>query len=134
MPVSCARWTLANRKPSQIDDIGDLARVVRTSRLLYYMTLPRLYERVELRSYSELRYKDNGRPEGYGSGSPFAMGLNGLVTKNVAQYVRSWRLLGDWRESDLEDFSKGRVPDNSMMLNIAVRAAMERMERLQHFA
>ncbi|EOD44209.1 hypothetical protein UCRNP2_9086 [Neofusicoccum parvum UCRNP2] len=131
---SCARWTLANRKPSQIDDIGDLARVVRTSRLLYYMTLPRLYERVELRSYSELRYKDNGRPEGYGSGSPFAMGLNGLVTKNVAQYVRSWRLLGDWRESDLEDFSKGRVPDNSMMLNIAVRAAMERMERLQHFA
>ncbi|EKG20863.1 hypothetical protein MPH_01846 [Macrophomina phaseolina MS6] len=98
------------------------------------MTLPRLYEKVVLRSYSELRYKDNGRPEGYGSGSPFAMGLNGLVTKNVAQYVRSWQLVGDWRESDLEDFSRGRVPDNSMMLNIAVRAAMDRMDKLADFA
>lgn len=119
---------------SYIDDIADLARVTRTSRLLYYMTLPRLYEKVTLRSYSELRYKDNGRPEGYGSGSPFAMGLNGLVTKNVAQYVRSWRLVGDWRESDLDDFSKGRVPDNSMMLNIAVRAGMDRMDKLTEFA
>ncbi|KAB2573807.1 hypothetical protein DBV05_g7521 [Lasiodiplodia theobromae] len=119
---------------SYIDDIADLARVTRTSRLLYYMTLPRLYEKVTLRSYSELRYMDNGRPEGYGSGSPFAMGLNGLVTKNVAQYVRSWRLAGDWRESDVDDFSRGRVPDNSMMLNIAVRAAMDRMERMQNFA
>ncbi|KAL1649172.1 hypothetical protein SLS58_001746 [Diplodia intermedia] len=118
----------------QIDDISDLSRVTRTSRLLYYMTLPRLYEKVTLRSYSELRYMDNGRPEGYGSGSPFSMGLNGLVTKNMAQYVRSWRLVGDWRESDLDDFSRGRVPDNSMMLNIAVRAGMDRMERLQEFA
>lgn len=108
--------------------------MTRTSRLLYYMTLPRLYEKVTLRSYSELRYKDNGRPEGYGSGSPFAMGLNGLVTKNIAQYVRSWRLVGDWRESDLDDFSKGRVPDNSMMLNIAVRAGMDRMDKLTEFA
>ncbi|KAK8151133.1 hypothetical protein BKA80DRAFT_258691 [Phyllosticta citrichinensis] len=97
------------------------------------MALPRLYEKVTLRSYSELRYKDNGRPEGFGSGSPFTMGLNGLVTKNVSRYVRSFRLVGEWRESDIDDFAKGRVPDNSMMLNIAVRAAMDRMDKMEHF-
>ncbi|KAK7529671.1 uncharacterized protein J3D65DRAFT_562385 [Phyllosticta citribraziliensis] len=118
---------------SHVDEIDDLARITRTSRLLYYMTLPRLYEKVTLRSYSELRYKENGRPEGFGSGSPFTMGLNGLVTKNVARYVRSFRLVGEWRESDIDDFAKGRVPDNSMMLNIAVRAAMDRMDRMEHF-
>ncbi|KAF2140512.1 uncharacterized protein K452DRAFT_299264 [Aplosporella prunicola CBS 121167] len=116
-----------------IDDLGDLARITRTSRLCYYMALPRLYDKVTLRSYSELRYTEDGRPEGYGSGSPFSMGLNGLVTKNVAHYVRSLRLVGHWRESDNDDFKKGRVPDNSMMLNIAVRAAMDRMERLEEF-
>ncbi|KAK8188752.1 uncharacterized protein BKA78DRAFT_157989 [Phyllosticta capitalensis] len=98
------------------------------------MALPRLYEKVTLRSYSELRYKENGRPEGFGSGSPFTMGLNGLVTKNVSRYVRSFRLVGDWRESDIDDFAKGRVPDNSMMLNIAVRAALDRMDKMEHFS
>ncbi|KAF2087242.1 hypothetical protein K490DRAFT_73674 [Saccharata proteae CBS 121410] len=119
---------------SYIDDLADIARLTRTSRLLYYMTLPRLYERVILKSYRELRYNDGGRPEGYGGGSPFSMGLNGLVTKNYASYVRSWTLTGEWRESDVDDFSRGRVPDNSMMLNIAVRAAMDRMERLESFS
>ncbi|KAK8430632.1 hypothetical protein IWX49DRAFT_526777, partial [Phyllosticta citricarpa] len=118
---------------SHVDEIDDLARITRTSRLLYYMALPRLYEKVTLRSYNELRYKENGRPEGFGSGSPFTMGLNGLVTKNTARYVRSFRLVGEWRESDIEDFAKGRVPDNSMMLNIAVRAAMDRMDKMEHF-
>ncbi|KAK8248560.1 hypothetical protein IWZ00DRAFT_439533 [Phyllosticta capitalensis] len=119
---------------SHVDEIDDLARLTRTSRLLYYMALPRLYEKVTLRSYSELRYKENGRPEGFGSGSPFTMGLNGLVTKNVSRYVRSFRLVGDWRESDIDDFAKGRVPDNSMMLNIAVRAALDRMDKMEHFS
>lgn len=96
------------------------------------MTLPKLYQHVTLRSYADIRYS-NGRPEGYGSGSPFSMGLNGLVTRNTAGYVKSWRLLGEWKESDVDDFSKGRVPDNSMMLNIVVRAAMDKMTSLENF-
>jgi gamma-glutamylcysteine synthetase len=101
--------------------------------MLYYMTLPRLYEHVTLRSYSEIRYVD-GRPEGYGGGSPFAMGLNTLVTRNFTDYIQSFRLLGEWREHDLEDYTKGRVPDNSLMLQIALRAALDKMKNLEVFA
>lgn len=101
--------------------------------MLYYMTLPRLYEHVTLRSYSEIRYVD-GRPEGYGGGSPFAMGLNTLVTRNFTDYIQSFRVLGEWREHDLEDYTKGRVPDNSLMLQIALRAALDKMKNLQVFA
>lgn len=97
------------------------------------MTLPRLYEEVTLRSYSEIRYVD-GRPEGYGNGSPFAMGLNTLVSRNFADYTKTFRVIGDWREHDIDDYSKGRVPDNSMMLQIAMRAALDKMKNLQAFA
>ncbi|ORX99422.1 hypothetical protein BCR34DRAFT_127018 [Clohesyomyces aquaticus] len=118
---------------SHLDSAADLARVTRTSRLFYYMTLPRLYEKVTLRSYSDIQYV-NGRPAGYGSGSPFAMGINTLVSKPYADYVETFRVMGDWREHDLDDYSKGRVPDNSMMLQIAMRAALDRMKNLKAFA
>ncbi|OCL12774.1 hypothetical protein AOQ84DRAFT_333724 [Glonium stellatum] len=117
---------------SYVDDVADIARLTRTSRLLYYMTLPKLYENVTLHAYAELRYT-NGRPEGYGSGSPFAMGLNALVSRNFTNYVQKFRLIGEWRESDIDDYAKGRVPDNSMMLNIAIRAALDKMEHLKSF-
>ena len=116
-----------------LDDVGDLARITRTSRLFYYMTLPRLYEQVTLRSYADIRYV-NGRPEGYGYGSPFAMGLNTLVSRNFTEYVQSFRVIGEWREHDVDDYSKGRVPDNSMILQVALRAALDRMKNLQAFA
>ena len=116
-----------------LDDIGDVARVTRTSRLLYYMTLPQLYERVSLHSYPEIRYV-GGRPEGFGSGSPFTMALNGLVTKMHAQLVQQFRVWGEWKEQGVEDFSKGRVPDNSMMLNILLRAGTDKMNKLQTFS
>jgi gamma-glutamylcysteine synthetase len=96
------------------------------------MTLPRLYEEVTLRSYADIRYVD-GWPAGYGSASPFAMGLNTLVSRNVTDYIRTFRVIGDWREHDVEDYSKGRVPDNSMMLQIAMRAAMDKMKNLEAF-
>ncbi|KAF2451974.1 hypothetical protein P171DRAFT_426386 [Karstenula rhodostoma CBS 690.94] len=117
----------------QLDDAADLARVTRTSRLFYYMTLPRLYEEVTLRTYAELRYV-NGRPTGYGSGSPFAMGLNTLVSRSFADYVQTFRVIGEWREHDVDDYSKGRVPDNSMVLQVAMRAAMDKMKGLKTFA
>lgn len=97
------------------------------------MTLPRLYENVTLRSYSEIRYID-GRPEGYGNGSPFAMGLNTLVSRSFTEYVQSFGVIGDWREHDLDDYKQGRVPDNSMVLQIVLRAALDRMKNLKTFA
>jgi len=62
------------------------------------------------------------------------MGLNTLVSKTWGEYVLDFRLVGDWREHDLEDYAKGRVPDNSMMLSIALRAALDKMSRLRSFA
>jgi hypothetical protein len=99
------------------------------------MTLPRLYEEVTLRSYPEIRHReDDGRPEGYGGGSPFAMGLNTLVSRTFTDYVQSFRVAGDWREHDVDDYKQGRVPDNSMVLQIAMRAALDKMKNLRAFA
>jgi hypothetical protein len=97
------------------------------------MTLPRLYEKVTLRSYADIRYVD-GRPEGYGNGSPFAMGLNTLVSRNFSDYIQSFRVVGDWREHDVDDYKQGRVPDNSMILQIVMRAALDKMKNLKAFA
>ncbi|KAI4674860.1 uncharacterized protein J4E84_010301 [Alternaria hordeiaustralica] len=118
---------------THLDDVGDLARITRTSRLFYYMTLPRLYETVTLHSYAEIRYVD-GRPEGYGNGSPFAMGLNTLVSRNFGDYIQTFRVKGDWREHDTEEYKQGRVPDNSMILQVVMRAAIDKMKTLKAFA
>ena len=66
--------------------------------------------------------------------SPFTMALSGLVTRNVAGYVKKFHLKGDWKEYDLKDCATaGRVPDGSMMLNTLVRVAIERMTGLSEF-
>lgn len=117
---------------SYLEDLGDIARVTRTCRLLYYMTLPQLYTRVSLHSYPAIRYQ-NGRPEGFGSGSPFMLALNGLVTKAHASVVQEFQVYGEWNEVGAEDFAKGRVPDNTMMLNILMRAATDKMTKLRSF-
>lgn len=114
--------------------MADLARITRTSRLFYYMTLPRLYEEVTLRSHAQIRYDSDGRPEGYGGSSPFAMGLNTLVARTFTDYVQSFRVAGEWREHDEDDYKQGRVPDNSMVLQIAMRAALDKMKNLKSFA
>ncbi|KAI4204541.1 MAG: hypothetical protein LQ350_001091 [Teloschistes chrysophthalmus] len=97
------------------------------------MTLPQLYTNVTLRSYDSIRYSpEDGRPEGCGMGSPFVMGLNGLVLRNVAGYVKRLRFVGEWKECDLEEcYRKGRVPDSTMMLNTLVRVAIERSTALK---
>lgn len=67
-------------------------------------------------------------------GSPFSMGLNGLVSRNVAGYVKRFKILGEWKEYELEDYSKvGRVTDGSMMLSILIRVAIEKMIVLDSF-
>ncbi|KAB8077749.1 hypothetical protein BDV29DRAFT_167760 [Aspergillus leporis] len=119
---------------SQLDDPGDLARLCRTCRVLNYMTLPQLYKSITLTSYDKIRYR-GGMPEGMGSASPFSMGLNAIITRSYASLVRSLTLRGNWRESELEEHARvGRVPDSSMMLNIVVRAAIDKMNELESFS
>jgi hypothetical protein len=97
------------------------------------MTVPQLYRTVTLTSYEKIRYR-NDQPEGCGGASPFSMGLNALVTRNVSSLVRSLTLRGDWKEEGLQEHAMvGRVPDSSMMLSIAVRAAVDKATSLESF-
>lgn len=97
------------------------------------MALPQLYRSLTLNSYGKIRYRDE-QPEGIGSASPFTMGLNAIITRPYAKLVRSVTLRGAWKERELEEHSQvGRVPDSSMLLNIAVRAAVDRMTNLESF-
>ena len=99
------------------------------------MTLPQLYSNVSLRSYDYIRYcQREGRVQGCGMASPFSMGLNGLVSRNVACYVRTFEVTGEWKEHDLQEHVKmGRVPDESMMLSSLIRVAVEKMAALDSF-
>ena len=66
--------------------------------------------------------------------SPFTMGLNGLVSRNVAGYVKRFEICGEWKEHEPQELAKvGRVPDESMMMNSLVRVAVERMDVLDSF-
>lgn len=65
-------------------------------------------------------------------GSPFVMGLNGLVLRNVAGYVKRLKFVGECKEYDSEEcYRKGRVPDSTMMLNTLVTVAIERCTALR---
>lgn len=97
------------------------------------MTVPHLWRSVTLTSYTSIRYKDDV-PEGFGSASPFSMGLNALVTRNVSNLVRSLQLMGDFGGSDQHENSKaGRVSEYGMILNIAVSAALEKCAQMENF-
>ncbi|KAJ5498887.1 hypothetical protein N7453_007938 [Penicillium expansum] len=118
---------------SHVDDTGDLARLCRTCRVLNYMALPQLYRSLTLTSYDKIRYRGE-QPEGIGSASPFTMGLNAIITRSYATLVQSMTLRGEWKDHELEEHARvGRVPDASMLLNIAARAAVDRMTNLESF-
>jgi hypothetical protein len=115
------------------DDVQSLARLCRTSRVLWYMTLPHLWKNVHLKSYAGIRRKDDV-PEGFGSASPFALGLNALVTGNVANLVRALTVEGQYGTENPEEAVKaGRIPENVMILNIGLRAALDRCTHLESF-
>jgi hypothetical protein len=61
------------------------------------------------------------------------MGLDGLVSRPVAGYVKGLTLMGHFKEHKEDEFEKGRIPDNTMMLNIVVRAAIDRTDKLERF-
>ncbi|KAJ5782722.1 hypothetical protein N7457_004496 [Penicillium paradoxum] len=118
---------------SHVTDTADLARLCRTCRVLNYMALPQLYRSLTLTSYDKIRYRDE-QPEGIGGGSPFTIGLNAVITRSYATLVRSMTLRGEWKEHELEEHARvGRVPDATMLLNIAARAAIDRMTNLESF-
>lgn len=96
------------------------------------MTLPQLYHNVTLRSYPEIRFF-NGRPEGFGGGSPVCMALSGLSTGNSAAFVKRFRIAGAWPEAAHGDYAQGRVPDGSMLLNIVMRNAIDKMANVMDF-
>ena len=129
-----AGQTDANLMP-QLDDPADLARACRTCRVLHYMCLPKLYASVVLHSYDHIRFSEQTMaPEGMGGASPFVMGLNALITGNVAQYTRRFELKGEMQEYGLEENAQaGRVPDGGMMLGLLVRTIIDRMPILQTF-
>lgn len=98
------------------------------------MALPALYRNITLTSHSE-SFAD-GLPGGDGSwhASPFCTGLNALVTRKTATLVQSLHFQGDWLEQDRESNARfGRLSDSSVLLNIAVRAAVDRCINLQSF-
>lgn len=67
-------------------------------------------------------------------GSPFSMGLNGLVLRNATAYVEKFRVRGEWKDNDLQEYSSvGRVTEGSMMLNTMIRVAVEKMPLLDSF-
>lgn len=81
---------------SLLNDMGDVVHVTRTSRVLYYMTRPLFYREMVLRSL--LRPHQHGRPKGSGSGSHFALAMNGLITKAHGLLIPDFRLRGQLRE------------------------------------
>lgn len=67
-------------------------------------------------------------------GSPFSMALNGLVLGNATAYVEKFRVRGEWKDYELQEYSSvGRVTEGSMMLNTMVRVAVEKMPLLHSF-
>ncbi|KAJ5208018.1 hypothetical protein N7449_002397 [Penicillium cf. viridicatum] len=116
-----------------LEETGDVARLCRTCRVLNYMALPQLYRSLTLTSYDNIRYC-SPQPEGISSASPFTTGLNMVISRPHATLVQSVTLRGEWREIELVEHALvGRVP-LSMLLNIAVRAAIDRMTSLKSFS
>jgi hypothetical protein len=125
--------TLLLQIVSLLDDMSDLSRVARTSRLLHYITLPLLYRRVCLRSRGSLQTAE-GRRSGYGGPSPLNMALQVLVTGHHASLVKHFELTGTFDEPRQDDFLRGRVPEKTMFLSILVGVAVEKMTTLESFA
>lgn len=69
-----------------------------------YLTLPRLYTLVAIRSYSHIRYaQDHGRPKGCGMVDLFTLALNGVVSRNIACNIKTFRVYGEWKDYGVEN-------------------------------
>lgn len=63
------------------------------------------------------------------------MALDALISSpnNVGQYMKTLRLCGAWKEIDVDNFEKGVIPDNTMILHVALKAAITRAPNLESF-
>ncbi|KPI35507.1 uncharacterized protein AB675_10918 [Cyphellophora attinorum] len=129
------------------DDPATLAVLCRTKKVLYYMALPLLWKNVTLRNHSTARRRKRTCdgdmkevPDGLGGASPFAMGLNALVTHpNAGKLVRRLR----FEDADDSHFVRddeteaclriGRISESAMILNICIRAALDKCHDLEDF-
>ncbi len=97
--------------------------------------MPLLYQNVKLRSHNGIRYhRHTGRPVGCGGASPFFMGLNALVSRNVVSYVRTLEITGEYRDLETDECARvGLVPNSTMMVSLLVRAAVDRIPSMTSF-
>ncbi|OCK82592.1 hypothetical protein K432DRAFT_391110 [Lepidopterella palustris CBS 459.81] len=121
---------------SHLDNVADLARVCLVSRVFNYMAIPLLYK--DLILTTEDKRSLNGefqarKPKGSFSGS-LSTGINAIVKGNLGPLVHSLTLQGEWREDVAEDHLGGFMTDSLTMLNIAVRAAIDKTRRLESFS
>lgn len=98
------------------------------------MARPALYRNITLTSYSEAPTGDPEPDNDLRRASSFCMGLNALVTTETAKLVKSIHFQGHWRQYDQENNARnGRLTDSAVLLNIAIRAAIDRCINLQSF-
>ncbi|OCK74120.1 hypothetical protein K432DRAFT_471012 [Lepidopterella palustris CBS 459.81] len=118
---------------SHLDNVADLARVCRSCRLLNYMALPLLYHNLCLTTYDKVNHRDDQENQS-GDGN-FSAGINAIVTKGFGPMVHSLALQGEWNEDWLkEHVGLGMAPNMLVILNIAVRAAIDKMPCLESFS
>lgn len=98
------------------------------------MARPALYRNIVLTSYGEPP-PDHAEPEDrLWRVSPFCMGLNTLVTTETARLVNSLHFQGHWQQDTQGGKSgHGRLPDSAVLLNITIRAAVDRCVNLRSF-
>lgn len=98
------------------------------------MARPALYRNITLTSYNQFPADDSEPEDGLWRASPFCMGLNALVTTETARLVNSLHFQGHWQQHNQENNVRhGRLADSSVLLNIAIRAAVDRCVNLQSF-
>lgn len=98
------------------------------------MASPALHRNVTLTSYSEASPNDSRPEDGLWRASPFCMGLNAWVTRETARLVHSLHFQGHWQQRDQADSARqGRLADRFVLLNIAIRAAVDRCVNLQSY-
>lgn len=117
----------------KFDNVSDLARLCRTSHLLYYMAIPQLYRRIVLTSYDQIQQLRNDVDDGLWRANPLVMGLTALATRKTAALVEELAIEGIFREYDSDLYRNRRLSDTSVLLNISIRAAIDRCSNLRSF-
>jgi hypothetical protein len=97
------------------------------------MAVPVLYKNLILVTGDESNARHAKNPS-LCRGSPFTSGLNALVKGSLGPLVHSLTLRGGWEEEDMmQRYPHDFLIDRLTILNIAVRAALDKTTRLQDF-